>query len=135
MQDINNTDLTAFHKRGGKVLMAHGAADALVSTRATEQYFDRVINKMGRQVVRQFVRFYEVPGYGHAVSTTFNANWDSLAALDQWSTTNKAPESQIVTDATGVPGRTRPLCEYPFWPRYKGTGDVNKAESFMCWME
>ena len=115
--------------------MAHGSADALVSTRATEQYFDRVINKIGRQVVRQFVRFYEVPGYGHAVSTTFNANWDSLAALDQWSTTSKAPESQIVTDANGVHGRTRPLCEYPFWPRYRGTGDVNKAESFQCWME
>ncbi|MEN5179782.1 tannase/feruloyl esterase family alpha/beta hydrolase [Comamonas testosteroni] len=135
LQDINNTDLTAFNKHGGKVLMAHGAADALVSTRATEQYFDGVINKMGRQVVRQFVRYYEVPGYGHAVSTTFNANWDSLAALDHWSTTGKPPENPVVTDASGVPGRTRPLCEYPFWPRYKGTGDVNKAESFMCWME
>ena len=134
-QDINNTDLTPFYKHGGKVLMAHGAADALVSTRATQHYYDRVINKMGRQTVRQFVRYYEVPGYGHAVSTAFNANWDALATLDAWSTTGKAPGPQIVTDATGVPGRTRPLCEYPFWPRYKGQGDVNKAESFYCYSE
>ena len=135
LQDINNTDLTPFYKHGGKVLMAHGAADALVSTRATQDYFGRVINKMGRQTVRQFVRYYEVPGYGHAVSTAFNANWDALAALDKWSTTGKAPVNPIVTDASGVPGRTRPLCEYPFWPRYKGVGDVNKAESFQCYSE
>lgn len=132
LQDINSTDLTPFYKHGGKVLMAHGAADALVSTRATADYFDRVINKMGRQVVRQFVRYYEVPGYGHAVSTAFNANWDALTAIDQWSTSGKPPANPVVTDATGVPGRTRPLCEYPLWPRYKGTGDVNKAENFYC---
>ena len=135
LQDINNTDLGAFYQHGGKVLMAHGAADALVSTRATQDYYDRVINKMGRQVVRKFVRYYEVPGYGHAVSTAFNANWDALAALDSWSTTGKAPEHPVVTDATGVPGRTRPLCEYPFWPKYKGQGDVNLAESFYCYSE
>jgi hypothetical protein len=31
-----------------------------------------------------------------------------------------------------VPGRTRPLCEYPSWPKYKGSGDVNLASSFTC---
>ena len=132
LQDINNTDLTPFYKRGGKLLLAHGTADALVSTRATEQYYERVVNKMGPQVVRQFVRFYEVPGYGHAISTNFNANWDSLAAIDAWASTGKAPTNQVVTDASGVPGRTRPLCEFPTWPKYTGSSSMDKAESFVC---
>ncbi|HEY0202499.1 MAG TPA: tannase/feruloyl esterase family alpha/beta hydrolase, partial [Burkholderiaceae bacterium] len=29
-------------------------------------------------------------------------------------------------------GRTRPLCEYPTWPRYNGSGDTNLAASFTC---
>ena len=132
LQDINSTDLSAFQKRGGKLLMAHGSADALVSTRATAQYWDRLAQTMGAATVKTFARYYEVPGYGHAASTAFNANWDSLKALDQWVAGGTAPTAQVVTDTAGVPGRTRPLCEYPSWPRYGGSGDANKAESFSC---
>ncbi len=132
LQDINSTDLSAFQKRGGKLMMAHGSADALVSTRATAQYWQRLEQTMGATAVRGFARYYEVPGYGHAASTAFNANWDSLKALDQWVTGGTAPTAQVVTDTAGVPGRTRPLCEYPSWPRYAGAGDANKAESFSC---
>ncbi len=85
-----------------------------------------------RRGVREFVRYYEIPGYGHAVSTVFNASWDSLAALENWVEHGRAPERLVVTDTAGVPGRTRPLCEYPAWPRYAGGGDVNLAASFRC---
>ncbi len=87
---------------------------------------------MGATALRSFARYYEVPGYGHAASTAFNANWDSLKALDQWVSKGIAPVAQVVTDTAGVPGRTRPLCEYPSWPWYSGSGDVNTAESFHC---
>jgi Tannase and feruloyl esterase len=86
---------------------------------------------MGESRVDSFVRFYEVPGLGHAVSSTFNATWDSLTALDQWVEDGQAPKGQVTTDTAGVPGRTRPLCDYPKWPRYIG-GDVNSAGSFRC---
>src|SRR6185369_11014652 len=42
MLDINQTDFSAFASKGGKLLIAHGTADVLVSTRATEQYFERL---------------------------------------------------------------------------------------------
>ena len=87
---------------------------------------------MGAANVKGFARYYEVPGYGHAASTVFNANWDSLRALDQWVSAGTAPTAQVVSDTAGVPGRTRPLCEYPTWPRYSGAGDVNQAASFSC---
>ena len=135
LQDINKTDLSIFEAHGGKLLIAHGMADVLVSTRATEQYFERLNSTMGKEKVDRFVRYYEIPGYGHAVSTVFNAAWDSLATLDAWVEKGEAPGAQVVADSVGVPGRTRPLCEYPAWPRYRGTGDVNSAPSFICVMQ
>jgi len=87
---------------------------------------------MGPAYVDSFVRYYEVPGFGHAVSTVFNESWDSLSALEQWVERGAGPSGQVVVDTAGVPGRTRPLCDYPKWPRHKGSGDVNSASSFAC---
>ncbi|QYD68328.1 tannase/feruloyl esterase family alpha/beta hydrolase [Paraburkholderia edwinii] len=125
------TDLSAFKARGGKLLLAHGLVDVLVSTRATEQYYQRLQSQMGADQVDTFVRYYEIPGMGHAASSVFNATWDSLTALEQWAEAGVAPVGQVTTDTAGVPGRTRPLCDYPEWPQYKG-GDVNSAASFQC---
>jgi hypothetical protein len=82
--------------------------------------------------VERFARYYEIPGFGHAVSTTFNATWDSLAALEQWAESDVAPSNQVVTDSFRTPTRNRPLCDYPKWPRYNGTGDATLATSFTC---
>ena len=132
LQDVNKTDLSAFEAKGGKVLMAHGMGDALVSTRATEDYYGRVKATMGAAKVDGFMRYYEIPGYGHAVSTVFNAAWDSLTALENWVEQGATPQNQTVADTAGVPGRTRPLCDYPAFPRYGGSGDINVAASFSC---
>ena len=132
LQDVNKTDLSAFQAKGGKILMAHGLADVLVSTRATEQYYERLKTTMGAAQVDSFVRYYEIPGYGHAVSTVFNAAWDSLTTLENWVEKGATPPPQIVADTVGVPGRTRPLCSYPTFPRYNGSGDINLAASYSC---
>jgi hypothetical protein len=124
-------DISAFAARGGKLLLAHGLQDVLVSTRATEDYYERLVQTMGDKVA-SFVRFYEVPGMGHAVSTQFNPAWDSLTALEQWAENGVAPANQVAVDTVGVPGRTRPLCDYPKWARYNGAGDINAAASFTC---
>ena len=125
-------DLDRFAARGGKLILAHGSVDVLVSTRATEEYYQRLKSRMGAGEVDEFVRYYEIPGLGHAVSSTFNAAWDSLTALENWAEKGTAPSSQVMSDTVGVPGRTRPLCDYPKWARYNGTGDVNLAASWTC---
>lgn len=127
-----STDIAAFRARGGKLLLAHGLQDVLVSTRATADYYQRLKVQMGGAAVDSFVRYYEVPGLGHAISTVFNAAWDSLTALENWVEKGVAPSAQLTTDTAGVPGRTRPLCDYPKWPRYNGSGDVDAASSFTC---
>jgi feruloyl esterase len=127
-----SSDISEFAAHGGKLLLAHGLSDVLVSTRATEQYYQRLQAQMGPSNVDRFVRYYEVPGYGHAFSTVFNATWDSLTALEQWVEHGTSPSGQVTTDTVGIPGRTRPLCDYPRWAQYKGSGDVNQASSFTC---
>ena len=132
LQDTNKTDLSAFANKGGKILMAHGAHDALVSPRATQQYWQRIRTGMGTAKADGFARYYEIPGYGHAVSSVFNAAWDSLTTLENWVEKGIAPPPQTVADTAGVPGRTRPLCDFPGYAKYKGSGDVNLAASFSC---
>lgn len=127
-----STDISGFVARGGKLLLAHGMADVLVPTQATEIYWQRLQRQFGVAEANNFGRYYEVPGYGHAISTTFNAAWDSLTALEQWAEAGTAPANQVVADTIGIPGRTRPLCEYPRFPRYNGSGDVNAASSYTC---
>jgi feruloyl esterase len=132
IQEATKADLSAFQARGGKLLMAHGMGDALVSSRSTQRYVQRLRAAMGTDKVNSFLRYYEIPGYGHATSTVFNASWDSVSALENWVERGSAPGAQVVTDTAGVPGRTRPLCEYPAFPRYSASGNVNSAASYTC---
>lgn len=132
IQEVTETDLSEFRARGGKILIAHGTSDVLVSNRSTQRYFNRLRATMGTDAVGSFVRYYEIPGYAHALSTVFNAAWDSVTALENWVEEGVAPTDQVVTDSVGVPGRTRPLCEYPAWPKYNGSGDADSAQNFTC---
>jgi feruloyl esterase len=133
MVDKSGGDMTAFAARGGKLLVMHGTDDMRISPRDTEQWYDALRARMGAKQVDRFLRFYEIPGFGHSTSTVFRVSWDQLTALENWVERGQDPASnQIVTDIVGVPGRTRPACLYPAWPKYKGAGDVNLASSFSC---
>lgn len=35
-------------------------------------------------------------------------------------------------DASGATTLSRPLCKYPAFPQYKGSGDPNDAANFSC---
>lgn len=130
LQDANKTDLSAFADKGGKLLIAHGTADELVSHRATVEYYQRIQAAMGAERTRDFSRFYLVPGANHAlIEPEFSASWDSLTALEAWVRDGQAPQEQVVRD--GSTPRSRPLCEYTDFPQYVA-GDLNKASSFTC---
>lgn len=130
--DSGDHDLSGFVKRGGKMILLHGTGDMLVSPRATEHYVDTLRAKMGADEVGRFLRFYEIPGFGHDVSTVFNARVDDLALLDAWVERGDDPGEKVIVAETGHNGRTRPLCLYPHWPKYKGSGSPDAAASFIC---
>jgi Tannase and feruloyl esterase len=125
--------MSGFAQKGGKLLLMQGQSDLLASPRMTETYFQQLQSELGADTVDTFLRFYFVPGYGHAHGTEFNVAWDALGALENWVENGIDPKSnQVITDTVGVPGRTRPLCIYPTWAKYLGSGDVNSAASFTC---
>ena len=131
--DQVDTVLTGFAERGGKLLIVHGTDDMLISPRGTEEYVRNLKAAMGEARVDSFLRYYEIPGFGHSASTIYNAALDQLSAMENWVEHGVDPANNlIVTDTAGVPGRTRPLCVYPTWPRYNGSGNVDDASSFSC---
>ncbi|KAH9948618.1 feruloyl esterase-like protein [Amylocystis lapponica] len=66
----------------------------------------------------------------------YDAQHNILAAMVRWVEEGIAPETLTAVywnnnnDTEGV-GFTRPLCQYPQYPQYRG-GDSNLAESFEC---
>lgn len=132
LTDAANPDLGVFFAHGGKLILLHGLADEVISTNGTIAYFQRLIDTAGAGVVAANVRFYTVPGMGHG-SGVFKPSWDSLGALEAWTDNGTPPAGPIVVDtASATAGRSRPLCEYPGWPKYSGSGAVNSAASYGC---
>jgi len=130
--DASAADISAFKARGGKLLLMHGTVDSAVTPYNTIDYYERLVSQFGQDSLDEFLRFYLIPGFGHG-SGQFIASWDSLGALDAWVEKREAPATLVVTDA--IPDhnvRTRPMCVYPAWPRYSGSGDINVAASFEC---
>ena len=73
---------------------------------------------------------YSVPGFN-------DSKHDILMALMAWTEEGRAPDSIIATkymnDSVEAPViRQRPLCPYPSQARYKGSGNMNDAESWEC---
>lgn len=129
--DASNPDIDGFHAKGGKLLLVQGTTDMLVPTAMTTDYFGALTRRYGADLSR-FVRYYIAPGYGHG-GGAFKVQWDSLAALDAWVEAGTPPVDPVAVDGNpGSGGRSRPLCEYPTWPKYKGAGSIDQAGSFVC---
>lgn len=132
--DATATDLTAFRNRGGKVLWLHGFDDSIVPFQASIDYFDRLTIAYGATNLASFLRFYSVPGFDHGFGA-FNPSLDILTALENWVENGAAPakNGMVMADANAATkGRSRPLCEWPDFPKYKGSGDVNVAANYTC---
>ena len=130
--DASNPDLTRFAQHGGKFLIVHGTSDTTIPTNSSVLYYKMVQGAMSREQIDQFLRFYLIPGFGHGRGN-FDAGFDALGVLDQWVSKGKAPTGLMVVDNNRKSrGRTRPLCDYPTWAKYKGVGDINEAASFTC---
>ena len=134
LMDATNPDLSAFQARGGKLIMLEHMADYAQSPYAGIRYYESVVARMGRGNADRFVRLYTAPGVDH-VGSGAPANVDMLGALTTWVERGQAPAGlTLVEQEVKVPfpvTRSRPLCEWPTWPRYKA-GDISQAGSFEC---
>jgi len=148
--NATDPDLSAFRKRGGKLILFHGWSDAAIPPVNTINYYQSVVAKAGAQEARNFVRLYMVPGmqhcgggagpnsFGRSGATPGDRMHDIDTALEAWVEQNLAPDQIIASKYKGTPGqggevvRTRPLCPYPQVANYKGTGSTDDATNFIC---
>ena len=125
------------------MIVAIGTNDTLASPGAQLDYYQSVLDKMGRQAVDGFARFYVIPQTGHGLTgSSYTANgdgqaipaspipsrYDRIAMLLEWVEKGTAPpKSATVTGANG----SLPLCSYPTYPKYN-SGSPTDAASYTC---
>ncbi len=127
LNDATNTDLRPFRDSGAKLILWHGGNDAALSKNSTAEYYNNVKTTVGGPSTDTFVRFYIAPGVDHCAGGPGADTSDLLGALDTWVVNGTAPATLTAQklDATGAVSFTRPLCQYPQYPRY--TGPANDA--------
>ncbi len=78
-----------------------------------------------------------MPGMQHCGGGEGPNSFDPMAALEQWVENGKAPDQIIAShrQRDGTVDRTRPLCPYPKVAKYKGSGSIDDAASFVCGTE
>ena len=128
--NATDLDMSAFNRRGGKLLMYAGWADPVVPPGDTAAYYEAVSKMAGDKQTRDFFRLFMAPGMGHCGGGSGPNQFDAVGALDEWVTKGVAPDRIIARNPT----RTRPLCAYPQVARYKGSGSVDDAANFDCAM-
>jgi feruloyl esterase len=149
--DATNPDLSAFYNRGGKIIITIGLMDNLASDGAQLDYYQALIDKMGRKKVDEFARLFVVPHGGHGLNgkgynitgegkpirpkniPSPNAD-DNIDLLTSWVEKKQVPAKTLVVDEKGHIGTDKNvkgylLCSYPSYPQYT-SGPVENASSY-----
>jgi feruloyl esterase len=129
-------NLSPLQARGAKLILWNGTTDSSVSPRDTERYYDSVVTTMGQAAADQTVELFMAQGVGHCYGGAGADRVDLLQALATWVEQGTPASQQNLVhrkvDANGATTLSRPVCKYPAYPRYNGSGDVNDAASFSC---
>ena len=135
--DSTNPDLSRFAARGGKLIVAIGTDDTLASPGAQLDYYQSVIDTMGRTKVDGFARLFVIPQVGHGLRgntysvdgegktvpvTPIPSAFDRVQLLIDWVERGSVPGKSITVTAGD---KSMPMCSYPMFPKYVG-------RSFAC---
>jgi len=137
--DAIDPDLSAFRKRGGKLLFSHLWSSTTHAATRSIEYYEQVAsrmhggekdrgNKFGK--TQEFFRLFMVPS---ASGSKGPDTFDSLPYLERWVEQGTPPKSILASHKTGgVVDRTRPVCPYPQHAVYNGSGSTDEAANFRC---
>ena len=141
--EATSTNLDIFTGRGGKIIFFHGESDPVFSMYDTVNYYENLSSKYGT-ATGSFARLFLVPGMNHCSGGSYALDsFDSLAEIVNWVEQGTAPDSMTAGNSFNQtsnplsgsalpPGRTRPLCPYPQFAQYTGTGNSEDAANFTC---
>jgi len=141
--DTTDSDLREFRRRGGKMIVAVGTDDTIASSGEQLDYYQTLLETMGRNRLDTFARLYVLPQTGHGLTgraspidgdgnataqAAIPSSFDRFGLLQDWVENGVAPGKTVVL--TGETG-SLPMCSYPEYPRYVG-GDAAQAGSYTC---
>ena len=125
------------------MIVAMGTNDTLASPGSQLDYFQALLDKMGRAQIDSFARLFVIPQAGHGLNgnnysldgdgktiptAPIPNSWDRVSLLINWVERGVAPKmSETVTAGE----RSLPLCSYPTYPKYNA-GPVTQAASYRC---
>jgi len=129
--NANNPDLSRFRESGGKLILWHGWNDGPLTPLASIEYYENV-ERLDPEI-RDFFRFYLLPGVRHCGGGPGPDRVDWLSVLGRWVEEGIAPERLIASkiDAAGNATTTRTIYPYPLRAVYNGTGSTDEAENFV----
>jgi hypothetical protein len=130
----DNPDLSAFRKRGGKLIMWHGWSDPGIMPEGSVAYYDQVSQRSGGYANTQaFARLFMAPGVGHCAGGDGPQPQGLFTAVVNWVEKSQPPATILAFKQRAEGGsRTRPLCPYPATAKYVGTGSTDEATNFRC---
>jgi feruloyl esterase len=127
--DAIDADLTAFKAHGGKLLLYAGWADTTITPENTVLYYESVLNKVGKNQ-DDWMRLFMVPGMAHCGGGPGPNTFDAIGTIEYWRERGVAPAQLTAANAQDV--MTRPVCPYPRYASYKGTGNMKDAANWVC---
>jgi hypothetical protein len=137
--DATNPDLSAFKRRGGKLILWQGGEDPTVPTNASLAYYQAVVKAIGGlRATKEFAKYYVLPGVSHCGNSGPGA-FAGLSSVVTWTEKGDAPNpltaSEYASGVTAVgihsPLRTIELYPYPDLPVYSGHGNPDRASSYV----
>jgi feruloyl esterase len=139
--NVDDTDLSPFKRRGGKIIIWQPQSGGPFSPQDMVNWYTQMSRVMGGkgqggfEKTQEFARLFMMPGVNHCGGGPGTSSIDAFSPLVEWVENGNAPDTILGTaPATGnpFPGRTRALCPYPAYAKYKGSGSIELAESFEC---
>jgi feruloyl esterase len=127
--DAVDPDLQKFKARGGKLLLYAGWGDTGITPENTVLYYENLLKAMGPRQ-DDFVRLFMVPGMGHCRGGDGPNTFDTIGAMEAWREKGFTPTA--LTGFNPQTSLTRPICSYPQYPKYKGTGNLKEASNWTC---
>jgi pimeloyl-ACP methyl ester carboxylesterase len=129
--DAMSTDLSAFRRHGGKLLMWQGWADQAIPPFGTVDYYDTLTQRNGGLTsTEQFARLFLFPTVAHCGGGYANSSFDVVLPMVQWVEQGVAPGEIDASDTINGTPVSRPVYPYPEIPQYNGSGPTSDASSF-----
>ncbi|KAI0884954.1 tannase and feruloyl esterase [Annulohypoxylon maeteangense] len=154
--NADDTDLSSFHRRGGKIISYHGRNDETVTSALSEQFFVGVQSALNLTLeeIHDFYRLFFLPGMHHCSGglgawsignaqkypydkKLLDPDHNALLALVEWVENGAAPKTLIGTkyenDSMGgsiIAQRT--YCPYPIVSKWNKVNDTSLATSWDC---